>query len=151
MRKFIYFLPIVFLLSHSCYSMQLIREGTDFSVKDNGVTHKIKRCYLPKFLRNLDEEHLKRYEECGNRYRIAKLDKENYTIHEQGGLKGGGPVGATILAIGGFTAVGLASLGTLIVTLPSGPGALAAAAAVATAGTAAVTAGVIAAAVVPTP
>lgn len=139
-------LSLVSLVSMGCYAMQ-----TQFFVHDQCGEHAVKRHDVSPFLRSLSQEQLKKYGKVGNKVRAIKLSNGDYRVQEQGELKGGGPGWACVVAIVGYTAVGLASLGTLIVTAPSGPGCIAAAGAVASAGTIAVTKAVIVVAATPTP
>lgn len=140
------FLSIVSLISMGCCAMQ-----TQFFVRDQVGNHEVKRYDISPFLRSLSPKQLQKYGEVGNKIRAIKLSNGDYRVQEQGELKGSGPIWACVTAIAGYTAVGVASLGTLIVTAPSGPGCVAAAAGVAISGTIAVTKAVIVVAASPTP
>jgi len=131
--------------------MQVIRERTVFKVRDGITEHTVFNYNKSKFLRGLNEEQLQKFEQAENRYKAIKLSDGQYQVTEDGGLKGGGPGWAIATALIGYTTVGVAALGTLIATLPSGPGCVVAAAAVATGGVHLVTEAVIAVAVIPTP
>jgi hypothetical protein len=89
--------------------------------------------------------------EHGGKIRASRLDNGEYVLESHVDGLGGGPGWAIVTALVGYPLVGLAALGTLIVTLPSGPGCVVAAAAVATGGTHLVTEAVIVVAAIPTP
>jgi hypothetical protein len=124
---------------------------TQFFVHDTQGTHAIQRYDVSPFLKSLKPEQLRKYCNVGNRIKAIKLSNGDYRLEEDGTIKGGGPWLATAIAVVGFPTVGVAAFATLITTIPSGPGAFAAAGAVALGGCAAVTKAVIVASVTPTP
>lgn len=140
---------LALLISYGCQAMEQI--PAQFFVKEGDQLHTVKRHDVSPFLRNLSPQQLTKFSAMGNRIKAVKLSNGDFRLEERGELLGGGPGWACIVAMAGYTAVGIAALGTLIVTAPSGPGCVAAAAAVAAGGTAAVTKAVIVVAATPTP
>lgn len=137
------------VLSLACIGCSAMQ--TQFFVRDQSGDHAVQRHDVSPFLRTLSPEKMQKYNQVGNKIRAIRLSNGDYRVQEESTLRGGGPGWACVTAMVGYTAVGIAALGTLIVTAPSGPGCVAAAAAVATAGTAAVTKAVIVIAATPTP
>ena len=144
------FISSIMLVGLPCMAM-LRQEGLQFRLRVGDQEHVVKSYDVHPFLRNMSSAQLEKFQQVGNRIKAVQLDNKDYVVRPGGELMGGGPIWATITAMAGYTAVGVAALGTLIVTAPSGPGCVAAAAAVATAGTAVVTKAVIVVAAVPTP
>ena len=134
--------------------MQVIRDGTNFSVLDNGCEHSVNNNDVCKPLWRQSAEYLQRFELLGGRYKAIKLSNGDYIIREKGQLKGGGGLFAAVVALVGYPLVGVASVATAISvsvsTMDIGAG-LTAGGIVATSGCAAVTYAVVATAATPTP
>jgi hypothetical protein len=142
-----YALSILLLISAHCYAMQ-----TQFFVHDRTGDHFVKQHDVSPFLRSLTPAQLQKYNEVGNRVRAIKLSNGDYRIQEDSAIKGGGPWLATLVAAVGYPVVAVSALGATIASVPAvGPACFAVGWGVAFTGTVAVTKGVIAAAVVPTP
>ncbi len=149
------------MLSSSCFGMmqrEVLHDDNGFKVRDIDGIHEVAYHNVSRDLQAMHKaQKVRDFIERGGKIRIAQLhDVQNpnnieYGVREKVDGLGGGPGWCVVVAIVGYTSVGVASLGTLIATLPSGPGAIVAAAAVATAGTALVTKAVLVTAVLPTP
>jgi len=144
-------LSLLALVSCSCAAM-LEQQGQDYVFRDNQESHLVKRYDVHPFLRNLTPGQLRKYYEVGNRIKAIKLSNGDYIARPIGELNGGGPWLAGIVAAVGYPVVGVTALAATIASIPAaGPGCFLVGWGVAAAGTVAVTKGVIAAAVVPTP
>ena len=146
--------------SFFCYSLALLvplccqamSKSAQFFVREGEVLHVVKHHDLSPLLRSMNQRQLEKFVTTGNRIKTIKLSNGDFRLQEAGGLMGGGPWGAAILAAVGYPVVAVAALGATIASIPvAGPGCFAVGLGVAATGGALVTKGVIVAAVVPTP
>ncbi len=149
-------LCIATLVSFSCLGMmhQVIRDENGFRVFDGQQEHMVKPYFVDSLLKRMNPEQVQRFIERGNRIRTIRLSDGEYRLQAMVPVKGGGPILATALAVIGYPAVAVASLGTAIgITVATGDpkAGLTAGAAIATGGTAVVTKAIVVAAAAPTP
>lgn len=144
------FVSVVMLVGLPAMAM-LRQEDGQFTLREHDQEYSINRYDVHPFLRNMAPDQLAKFQRVGNRIRASRLDNGDFVVRPHAGLKGGGPGWGCVVALVGYTSVGIAALGTLIVTAPSGPGCVAAAAGVAMGGCAAVTKAVIVVTGMPTP
>lgn len=137
------------MLSSSCFGM--IQPSAQYRVKDAEGMHDVHTYDVSNDLRRMKFHQVQDFLNHGGKIKAVKLDNGEYVLRSHVDGKGSGPGWAIVTALVGYPLVGLAALGTLIVTLPSGPGCVVAAAAVATGGTHLVTEAVIVVAAIPTP
>ena len=149
MKKSFFCCSLASLVSLCCQAMY---EPTQFFVREGEQLHVVKHHDLSPLLRSMNQRQLEKFVTTGNRIKTIKLSNGDFRLQEAGGLMGGGPWGAAILAAVGYPVVGVAALAATIASIPTaGPACIFVGAGVATAGAALVTKGVIVAAVVPTP